>query len=878
MNEINLSVYRSALDKDGTSKSMAAIISTISGKTGESAILSQQIEKLRELYTELQAEKIKIENGRENKSQVKKVEQLQKTYDALKLDLPAVTWSGLFSKRNAKSIKTYSGFICIDIDKLDTAEVYEIKKALSFDQYTYCVFVSPSGHGLKVLFKVAGTDQQHKDYFLSIEQYFKDLYEIEIDKSGKDICRLCFFSYDESLYLNEESKVFEVTKPITETDKKEIKRLADDIKDQVTSAGYNLNEIYRFTENKIPYTEGNRNRFLYLFACNANRSGVSMGDTYDYCISNMPDRTNAEIRQTVENAYNNNLNEHGIYGKKEKSSKEVDSKKSNQKNKGQWISINGQTKDSNSNSIHAERSSDNAAHRKYIQFWKEYKVEKGRGEKKYEKKVVELQRVKFTRYLHSEGFHLLTTGENGFEMCYTNEGVVAPVDPHKIKQHVLRWVKNEGLEDVEEMLRKGQKQYFAFNELDSLPYREIDFKSDTAEESYFYFRNCWVSVNNDGDITTHEYSTLQKHIWASNKIPYKFTKENFFSYDGDTGLIVDYSKFNCEFAKFVALASYNPNSEEEKDFSRETITQRFHSFCTSIGYLLDSYKHPAIRKGIFAIDHRIGEKGEQNGRTGKSILSTACGYMKKVSVINGKKFDPKYQFSFEPITLDTQIIAFNDMPKQFDVESIFEVIADDYSVNRRQTGFIHFPYKISPKVYVSSNFIPKGEGDSYSGRMHIIEFCDYFNSRHSPYDEFGHSLFTDWSEDEWNKFFNFMLYCVALYKMQGLIEYPKGNFDSRKLVNEVVQEFIDFMDDPTPETGVQRNVRIKKIELLDKYNAIHNQLYSNKLKPHTFAKWVKQYCKNKGLQFNPDKKGGFDKSNSIEYYTIADGNYKSNQT
>jgi hypothetical protein len=290
--------------------------------------------------------------------------------------------------------------------------------------------------------------------------------------------------------------------------------------------------------------------------------------------------------------------------------------------------------------------------------------------------------------------------------------------------------------------------------------------------------------------------------------------------------------------------------------------------------LLDSYKHPAIRKGIFAVDHKIGDKNEQHGRTGKSIIPKAASYLKVTSTINGKSFNPQYQFKYEPITMDSQIVNFNDMPRNFDVETIFEVIADDYSITRRNNGYINFLYADSPKPYISTNFTPKGEGASYTGRMHVIEACDYFSDTHSPYDEFGHALFTDWTTEQWNIFYNTSLQCVQAYKELGLVPYNDGNFDIRKLVNDVVPEFIDYMD----SDAVARNERIGKIEIFDKFNTdVYVPLYGQKLKPHTFHKWVKQYCKNRTLKFNPHKNGGHDKSNGKEYYLLANDKWKSEQ-
>ena len=63
-------------------------------------------------------------------------------------------------------------------------------------------------------------------------------------------------------------------------------------------------------------------------------------------------------------------------------------------------------------------------------------------------------------------------------------------------------------------------------------------------------------------------------------------------------------------------------------------------------------------------------------------------------------------------------------------------------------------------------------------------------------------LFSDWDEDEWKKFDNFMTRCIQFYLNEGLVSYETVNLDEKKLINDTNQDFIDFMDSKeflTPE-------------------------------------------------------------------------------
>ena len=120
----------------------------------------------------------------------------------LKRKLPVVTPSGLFDgSRKSENLDRYSGFICLDFDKVRNLE--NAKNFLILDPFTYSVFVSPSGKGLKLFVKVSCDKDGHKVIFNSLYYYYFKKYGLECDKGCKDIPRLMFISYDPDLFHNE---------------------------------------------------------------------------------------------------------------------------------------------------------------------------------------------------------------------------------------------------------------------------------------------------------------------------------------------------------------------------------------------------------------------------------------------------------------------------------------------------------------------------------------------------------------------------------------------------------------------------------------------------------------------------------------------------
>ena len=72
------------------------------------------------------------------------------------------------------------------------------------DEYfdTQLLFRSPSGHGLKWIIPTDLSECGHTDYFRSVATYVLKTYGVEVDQSGKDVCRACFLPWDPDAYLN----------------------------------------------------------------------------------------------------------------------------------------------------------------------------------------------------------------------------------------------------------------------------------------------------------------------------------------------------------------------------------------------------------------------------------------------------------------------------------------------------------------------------------------------------------------------------------------------------------------------------------------------------------------------------------------------------
>ena len=154
----------------------------------------------------------------------------EKIYRMLKQQtLPYVTPCGVFSYRKSDSLTGPSGLIGVDIDHLDSrGEAEKLKRQLFNDRLLRPVlaFTSPGGHGVKAfipydLARIPDTRQNTSENIYWAMNYVQAIYDFHsshpdgedkktnhsgkgVDRSGKDLVRACFLSYDEEALIRRE--------------------------------------------------------------------------------------------------------------------------------------------------------------------------------------------------------------------------------------------------------------------------------------------------------------------------------------------------------------------------------------------------------------------------------------------------------------------------------------------------------------------------------------------------------------------------------------------------------------------------------------------------------------------------------------------------
>lgn len=788
----------------------------------------------------------------------------EKKKSDLKKKLPAVTWSGLFKKRLKTNVIQHSGLLCIDVDKLDVDTLIKYKEQLKADEYVLACFVSPSANGLKIIFRVDFYPQNvelNADeiairhdlvFFRSIVNYLKAKYGIVADESGKDVCRLCFLSCDTNMYLNKDSKTIDmdfcdkycrlkvdVAKNDSNTPKTKKEPKAD-----TTDIFTLLREVETFTNNKLTYTEGSRNDYVYLFANNCNRKGIDQGDCEGYVFSNFNIEDAGEIKETIASAYKHHSHESGKFAKKNESAY-IPKKTAPSKNTNATVD-NGQPADEIDLSV---------------LFWYETETETKSGKVKVEVKFSYDNGIKF---LENNGFAKISLPNNNYQFVRVKNNIVEIVKERNMREFMLDAILDEDnpeLIPVREMFRRSSKLYTATHYLEGLKFVKPNFKKDTETESFLYFRNCYLAISKE-KVEVKAYKDMDGMVWRKQIIEHDYVE----GYSGKTAV----------FNKFLQLAICKKEISDLKENITDEdkiLISKYKATVTSIGYLLHRYKDPTKTKAIIAVDKKIRQMDASSGRSGKSMLAKAISFVLNVCVLDGKNFNFDGNRPFELVNLDHALLNFNDVRKNFDFERLFGLLTEDFTYSKIYQEAITIPFEDSPKMYISTNFSLKGEGDSMKGRQSIIEFDNYFTADRTPQMEFGHIFFTHWGKnqmlDEWHLFYQFMIDSISYYLKNGLLDFPLENYATNKLIDSAGEEFVLFMDDLIKDKLLQVATRYPIKDIYMKYIECVKGTHREKTQQNTFSKNFKAYVTSKGFKINEHIKFERDRSGGIDYVTLS---------
>lgn len=716
-------------------------------------------------------------------------------YDTFKMKLPIACFNATFKYKNYESMKERSGLICLDFDKFDSPEKLENhRQVLIKDQYTFAVWLSPGGKGLKLLVKIP-KDQRIADYFRALKRYYN---HPNWDDSTKDEARGTIVSYDPDLFLNTDSDLFIDYESLPKYDSNFVTYFpvlnSSDIAERV---------IAIWKKNNDANTKGTRNINLFKLAILLHDFGVDKSEA-GYICNSISSEMGKEIPTILRSAYANNKT---FASKTFEDNKKLEFVK-------QAIRSKKTTADIMASIPEYDAKEAKESIEKLIPvvesetFW--YLDDKGK---------IKVDNIRFKMWLEANNiFRKQHTVGDKTTYIIRDGNLIDKTDVTQIKDLVLQYAYEKD---------KSAYQYLTDNEnyfnekfltlIDVLP---VQFRQDTKDLCYLYYKNCIVQVTANQRYVI-QYDSSSEYVWKNQVI-----QRNYDNTD----------HHESEFRTFIWKICGQD-------------VDKYNSFKSVIGYLCHSHKMASTAKAVILNDMTISEN--PNGGSGKGIFGRAISQIKRQVILDGKTFDFHKSFLYQQVDEDTQSLFFDDINKHFQFEKLFSVITEGLSIEKKGLTPIKITVEKSPKVLISTNYTIKSRGGSFERRLIELELSDYFSHKYTPLDEFKHNLFDDWDEQEWKRFDSFMINCITYYLQNGIVVQTTSNLLERKLINDTNDDFVQW----SKNYSFRLNYHYDVTQLYDDFVVEYgNELMNGKkLINKRFREWMNILCEKNGWEYKDSR-------------------------
>lgn len=496
---------------------------------------------------------------------------------------------------------------------------------------------------------------------------------------------------------------------------------------------------------------------------------------------------------------------------------------------------------------------------------------------------VQIAEVEMKFFLENHGFRKFKHFENDQNsvLVHLNEEkrIIREVNIEYVKNYLLEFVNSEDLvfpiyvrHAVMNRLMKMTSNFFnkgMFEWLQEVTEGvDIQILKDDFYTSYVFFQNYAVKITKTKpEIVAYSELPEDKYIWESSIIRRDISLMN----------LNDSNRLNsCEYFRFVKrLCGIEPDTDH-LPLSELPHLERLMAFITTIGYMCHAC-NDRTRAWAVIIAEDIMESSEGGG-TGKGIFLQSLTHVRKSIYETGKSFDPTSQFAFQKWMPGTDIYMVDDVDRRFDFESMYNVITDGGTVERKFRDAITIPFEMLPKFIFTTNYGDLAQGRHGERRRKVLLVGQYFSSEHQPIDEFGHRLFDEWDDSQWMLFYNFIFECISQYLKDGVIDYPDSeNMKVKTFTDRYGMELFNFYRELTSwQWDEPMDYEMIKNRLRNEYpnrNDTGNQI------ARSFAK----FCDDFGIEYERGQhpvsrkitvkvvlKGGVKTYNKIEGYDFEE--------
>jgi hypothetical protein len=390
---------------------------------------------------------------------------------------------------------------------------------------------------------------------------------------------------------------------------------------------------------------------------------------------------------------------------------------------------------------------------------------------------------------------------------------------------------------VEIVTRQETKILRCWKALDGVPY---DLNRDKKDCIYLPFKNCVAKITSSG-IKTVDYSSDEIKFFVETES----MRHEFKPFDLE-------KRERGMFEQFLIFAVIGRSNIDEQPIS-EREQRQINAFYSMIGYLISNYKDPAGSPAIILSDADADDEARNGGR-GKSLLAKALTMVRENKFRGNNEFDPGYRHNFADLEPYHDIYILDDVPAGFNYDGLYSQITGDITAERKGQPAVTIPFDDAPKFVITTNWAVRYDREATSTNRRFIEykFSDFWNINNTPDRWFGRTFFLDWDETEWQRFFEFLIYCSKYFLTNGLekIEYDKAGDNFRAYFsNDARLEVFE-----TVFSEMEKRTEFSAMDFLNRYK----ELYPYERQPlftHINAKkFIDVYIEFRGLKIKYEQR------------------------
>lgn len=262
-------------------------------------------------------------------------------------------------------------------------------------------------------------------------------------------------------------------------------------------------------------------------------------------------------------------------------------------------------------------------------------------------------------------------------------------------------------------------------------------QQDKTLAARFFFKNCAVSIHLPGELRLSRTLTPSPDDVVLNR---NFCPEN------------DPSVFlggNNDFFHFLVASSSSDSVFRQKR--------------SAIGYLLCN-KLP--RTGFRCRGFVCVNDEENSCANGKSLFARAIAELNNTAFLNGRINRNTGLFDLRGVDERTMVAVLDGIHiSQANLDRLYSICPGDWRICRKGFPDLVIERENAPYLLITTNtpvhrFLIHG---SAIRRFVPLGFSSSFGVENPVHTYFGHGFFSEWDEEQWHLFDNFMFYCVLEY-------------------------------------------------------------------------------------------------------------------